>query len=147
MDDITNLKLAELRQQELRAVAAHARRRTGARRASYHRTFIDWLRAHPRSSALVAQRIRPADAMLSMARPIPFAGLASELAANGPTATHDKLVRFVEFAAARGASRLLLSVLADDRRRTTPPDLGAQTSRWRGSAVSLDPGSEHIPHR
>jgi hypothetical protein len=126
MNAFTSPRLAELRQHELRSDAARARLAARSRRARHPRSRLDWLRRlasrRPRFSRTPAAE--PA-AVVSM--PHPFDELASQLAANGPAATHDDLTRFVELAAASGATPSLLSVLADRHQ----PDVARQRAFGR----------------
>jgi hypothetical protein len=97
MNSLNSFKLAELRQQELRADAGRVRLAAEARRAQRRRSRLDWLRriACSRRRYARSRSAKPA-AVTSMARPRSFDDLASRLAVNGPAAMHDQLTRFVE---------------------------------------------------
>jgi hypothetical protein len=146
MDSLTNLKLAELRQHDLAVDAARARLAAEARRARRHQTHIDWRRRIARRW----QRLRTATTRRApatpTARPIPFDDLAAKLASNGPAAIHDELTRFVKFAAARGATPSLLSILADE----SQPDVARQRAFGRIATELSDPRldtAHRVPNR
>jgi hypothetical protein len=135
MDPFTALKLAELRRHDLAVDADRARLAADARRARGHRTHIDGRgRIARRWQRLRTATTRPAPATPT-ARPIPFDDLAAKLASNGPAAIHDDLTRFVRFAAARGATPSLLSILADE----SQPDVARQRALGRIAAELSDP--------
>jgi hypothetical protein len=141
MDSLTNLKLAELRQHDLAVDAARARLAAEARRARRHQTHIDWRRRIARRwQRLRTATTRPAPATPT-ARPIPFDDLAAKLTSNGPAAIHDELTRFVKFAAARGATPSLLSILAGE----SQPDVARQRAFGRIAAELSDPRLDTPP--
>lgn len=114
MDTLTSIKLVELRQHELRVDTARARLVAEARQARRHQSRIDWRRRGARLWRRTPTVASKPAAVPPTARSIQFDHLASKLASDGPAAIHGELTRFVEHAAARGATPLLLSVLADD---------------------------------
>lgn len=126
MDTLTSIKLVELRQHDLRVDVAHARLASPTRQARRRRSRID---RHPRARLwrrTPTETSKPV-AVAPTAQSIRFDHLASKLASDGPAATHDELTRFVKHAAARGATPLLLSILADDDQ----PDVARQRAFGR----------------
>jgi len=114
MDPITSLRLADLRRHDLAVDATRERLAAEARRARRHRSRSDWrVRIARRWQHLRTATPRPAPAT-PMVPPTAFDDLAAKLGSNGPTAIDDELTRFVTFAAARGATQSLLSILADE---------------------------------
>jgi hypothetical protein len=142
MNSLNSLKLAELRQRELRLDAARARLAADARRGRRRRARPDWLRR-------VAGRWRGHQAgtapatLTPVARPVPFDGLAARFAAEGPAAVRDELSGFVALATARGATPTLLSVLVDDDQ----PDVARQRALQRVVAELTSPARGSVRER
>jgi hypothetical protein len=114
MHPSASIQLAELHQQELRAIATRARPVSTARGARRDRR-ANWLRLQ---LARLWHRVRSSTtqsdgAVTTGAQPFEFGNLAHELASHRPAAVEGELSRFIEHARRRGATPLLLSILAD----------------------------------
>jgi hypothetical protein len=142
MSAFTSLELAELHRHELRSDAADARLAARSRRARRQGSRLDWLRHVASRRPRLSRTPSAKPAVVTSTTPRhPFDDLASELAANGPAATRDDLTRFVELAAASGATPSLLSVLAD----RDQPDVARQRAFGRLAVELAAPMSDSVP--
>jgi len=150
MHPLLMMELAHERRARLRADAERARlladaRRSGRLRRRPRRAFPFLARRWRRQSSPPGQWSAPTT---TSARPAGVRDLAERLAADGPIAVESELRRFVDLARLRGATPVLVSILAD----VSQPDVARQPAfgkilveldeqRRNGAQSSLD-----IPH-